>query len=109
MQWILALVARNVRLSVVLGKTLFLAGAILILGAVFARAALVNLNAQRAEAGLTAFQALAAAYPHHPTWIVPEGPVGYAVAALLVLVGMGLTSLATEAARRERTRRGQWW
>jgi len=81
----------------ILGKTVFLAGAILIVGAVFARAGLVNLNAQRADARLPPLLTLKEAYPQHPTWLVPEGPVGFSIAAVLVLVGTALTVLAGEA------------
>ena len=94
------LVARSPRRWLAAGKALFLAGAILILGAVFARAGLVSLNAERSEAGHSMLRTLAEAYPQYPTWIVPEGVVGYAVAAVLVLVGMVLTVLAENASPR---------
>jgi len=83
----------------VLGKILFLAGSILIVGAVFARAALMNANADRAAGKLPPLRTLAEAYPQYPTWLVPEGPVGFGVAAVLVLAGMGLTVLAEKARR----------
>lgn len=98
-----SLIARSPKHALVLGKTLFLAGAILILGAVFARSALVAVNAERSEAKLPALHTLAEAYPQYPTWLVPEGPLGFSVAALLVLAGMGLTVLA-ENARKQRKR-----
>ena len=97
MDWLRSRIARNPRQALLVGKVLFLAGSILILGAVFARAALMNLNAGRTDAKLPLLHTLAQAYPQYPTWIVPEGPVGYAVAALLVLVGMTLTVLADKA------------
>lgn len=100
MHWLRSLIARSPKNALVLGKTLFLAGAILILGAVFARAGLVALNAERTEAKQPVLRTLAEAYPHYPTWIVPEGAVGYGVAALLVLAGMGLTVLAEAALKR---------
>ena len=110
MKWLRSLVARSPRRAIVIGKTVFLVGAILVLGAVFARAGLVSLNAERAEARLPALRTLAEAYPRYPTWLVPEGPVGYTVAALLVLAGMGLTALGSDAARQaDKERRGQWW
>lgn len=93
------LVAQHPKRAVVLGKTLLLAGSILVVGAVFARAGLVNTNAERAQAGLPALRTLAEAYPLHPTWLVPEGPIGFAIAAVLVIVGMGLTLLAEKAAK----------
>jgi hypothetical protein len=52
----------------VLGKVLFVAGVILILGAVFARAGMLSINAQRTQAGLPALQKLADAYPRHAAW-----------------------------------------
>ena len=102
MHWLRSLVARSPKRALVLGKTLFLAGAILILGAVFARAGLVATNAERAEAKLPALRTLAEAYPQYPTWVVPEGPVGYTVAAVLVLAGMGITVLAESALNQQR-------
>lgn len=109
MNWLRSRIARSPRRAVVLGKILFLAGAILILGAAFARAGLMSANEQRAGAGLAAIATLAEAFPQYPTWLVPEGPVGFAISAVLILVGMGLIVLAGDAAKRERTRRGQWW
>lgn len=97
MHWLRARIARHPRHALVLGKALFLAGSILVLAAVFARAGLVALNAERTQAGLAALRRLAEAFPQYPTWIVPEGPVGYAVAAVLVLAGMALTVLAEQA------------
>ena len=97
MHWLRSFVARSPRRAMVLGKVLFLAGCILILGAAFARAALSSINTERAEAKLPALRALAEAYPQYPTWIVPEGPLGFAIAALLVLVGMALTVMAEKA------------
>lgn len=100
MKWIRGLVARHPQRAVALGKALLLAGSILILGAVFARAGLVNTNAERTAAGLPALQTLAQAYPQHPTWLVPEGPAGFALSAVLVLVGMALAVLGEKAGRR---------
>lgn len=100
-------VARSPKRWLVLGKAIFLAGAILIVGAVFARAALVNINTVRAAAKQPALHRLAEAYPQYPTWIVPEGPLGFSVAAVLVLVGLALTVLADGAIRNDRVRRGR--
>jgi Ni/Fe-hydrogenase subunit HybB-like protein len=100
MDWIRAVIAQYPKRAMVLGKTLFLAGSILAVGAAFARWGLVNTNAQRAEAKLPALHTLAEAYPHHPTWLVPEGSVGFGISAVLVLVGMGLSGLAEKAAKR---------
>jgi hypothetical protein len=77
MDWLHSLIRRSPGRALVLGKALFLAGAILVLGAVFARAGL--------------------AVPRYAAWIVPEAPVGYAIAALLVLAGMALIVLAEKA------------
>ena len=96
-------------LTLLLGKIVFLAGAILILGAVFARAGLVAANAERAEAKLPVLRTLAEAFPQYPTGLVPEGRVGFAISAVLVLAGMGLIVLAELAAKRERAQRGEWW
>ena len=100
MEWIRSRIAQHPKRAIVLGKAILLAGSILVLGAVFARAGLVNINADRAEAKLPALHTLAEAYPQHPTWLVPEGPVGFSISAVLVLVGMGLTVLGEKAARR---------
>jgi di/tricarboxylate transporter len=102
MKWLRSRIGRSPTRALVLGKIVFLAGAILILGAVFARAGLMASNSARAEARLPALQTLAEAYPQYPTWLVPEGPVGFTIAAVLVLVGMGLTVLAGDAARQGR-------
>lgn len=109
MKWLRARIAKSPRRALVIGKAVFLAGAILVLGAVFARAGLLAINAERAEARLPALRTLAEAYPQYPTWLVPEGPVGFAVSAVLVLAGMALVVLAGDADRQERTQRGQWW
>jgi hypothetical protein len=109
MKWIRSRIARSPRAAIVLGKTLFLAGAILVLGAVFARIGLQAKNAQRAESSLPALRTLAEAYPQYPTWLVPEGPVGFTVSAVLVLIGMALTVMGGEAAKQDRARRGEWW
>lgn len=108
MNWLRARIARSSRQALILGKILFLAGAIAVLGAVFARAGLMNINAQRSEAKLAPLQTLAQAYPQYPTWMVPEGPVGYTISALLVLVGMGLTVLASDARKQDEARRRGW-
>jgi len=100
MKWLRSRIARSPRRWLILGKALFLAGSILIVGAVFARAALVNVNAQRTQASQPALHTLAEAYPRYPTWLVPEGPVGFGISALLVLAGMGLTVLAEQAIKR---------
>jgi hypothetical protein len=67
MNWLRSLIARSPQHWLVLGKATFLAGAILILGAVFARAALMGINADRAEARQPALHTLAEAYPQYPT------------------------------------------
>lgn len=100
MTWIRNLIAQHPKGAVVMGKTLLLAGSILIVGAVFARAGLVNTNAERAEAGLPPLRTLAQAYPRQPTSLVPEGPVGFGIAGVLVLVGTGLAVLGEKAGKR---------
>ena len=100
MNWLRSRIARNPRHAMVLGKTLFLAGAILIVGAAFARAGLSNVNAARVDAKLPVLRTLAEAYPQYPTAIVPEGPLGFVLAAILVLGGMALTVLAEKAGGR---------
>jgi hypothetical protein len=100
MEWLHSRVARHRRQVLVLGKALLLAGSILILTAVFVRAGLANVNAERAQARQAPLHTAAQAYPQYPTWMVPEGPVGFGISALLVLVGTALTSLAEKARRR---------
>jgi hypothetical protein len=102
MNWLRSRIAGSPVRARVLGKVLFLAGAILVLGAVFARAGLMAINADRAEARLPALHTLAEAYPQYPTWIVPEGPIGFALSAVLVLAGMGLTVLAGDKSGAKR-------
>jgi hypothetical protein len=105
MNWLRSLVRRSPKRFLVLGKTIFLAGAILVVGAVFARAGLMAVNAERAQASQPPLRTLAEAYPQYPTWLVPEGPAGFALCAVLVLVGMGLTVVADAAVRQEKLRR----
>jgi hypothetical protein len=105
MNWLRSLIGQSPRRALVLGKVVFLAGAILVLGAVFARAGLMAANADRAEARLPALKTLAEAYPQYPTQVVPEGPLGFTTSGLLVLAGLALVVLAEDAARRERGRR----
>ena len=100
MEWIRTVVAQNPKRALVLGTAVLLAGSIFIVGAVFARAGLVTTNAEWAEAKLPSLRTLAEAYPHHPTWLVPAGPVGFSLSAVLVLVGTGLTLLAEQAGKR---------
>jgi hypothetical protein len=97
MNWLRSRIRRSPKAALVLGKTVFLAGAILIVGAVFARAGLMAANEERVAAKLPAFQTLGQAYPQYPTWLVPEGPVGFSIAAVLTLVGMAMTVLASDA------------
>jgi len=84
MQWLRSLVQRSPRQALVAGKVLFLLGSIQVLAAVFARAG------------------AAAAVPSFLAWLVPEGPVGFVVAALLVLAGMTLILLAEKAGKGRR-------
>ena len=103
MQWLRERIARSPQAALILGKALVAAGGILVLAAVFGRAGLINLNGDRAQAKLAPVLTLAEAFPQYPTWLVPEGPVGYTVTAVLVLVGMLLASLAAEALKRRRS------
>ncbi|RYY97604.1 MAG: hypothetical protein EOO24_19545 [Comamonadaceae bacterium] len=100
MDWFRRRIRRSPQAALIVGKVVFLAGAILVLAAVFARVALMGANADRAQAGQAGFAALADAFPQHPTWLVPEGPVGFTVAALLVLGGMALTLVALDEVNR---------
>jgi hypothetical protein len=108
MNWLRSLVRRSPRRFLVLGKAVFLVGAILVIGAVFARAGLVSINAKRAEAHQPPLRTLAEAYPAYPTWLVPEGPVGFALAAVLVIVGTGLTAVADAEVKRGRAGQPPW-
>jgi len=100
MEWIRSRIALHPKRAIVLGKTILLVGSIMVLGAVFARAGLINTNADRAEARMPPLHTLAEAYPQYPTWPVPEGPVGFGLSAVLVLAGMGLTVMAEKARKR---------
>jgi hypothetical protein len=97
MHWLRSRIDRHPRQALILGKVLLVAGGVLVLGAVFARAGLLAINADRTAAKLPILHTLAQAYPQYPTWMVPEGPVGYTIAALLVLAGTALTVLAEKA------------
>ena len=100
MQWLRTRIAASPRRAMVVGKTLFLAGCILVLGAVFARAGLASVNTDRADAKLPPLHHLAEAWPTLPTLIVPEGPLGFGIAAALVLAGTVVISLAESAGKR---------
>ncbi|MCA0214829.1 MAG: hypothetical protein LCH79_16850 [Proteobacteria bacterium] len=102
MEWLQLMIDRHPRRAMVLGKTVFLAGSIAILGAVFARAELMAVNGERAAAKLPMVKTLAEAFPQYPTALVPEGPVGFVISALLVLVGMAVVVLADKAVKRNR-------
>lgn len=97
MDWLRRQIAGSPKRAMVLGKSLFLVGCILVLGAVFARAGLSTVNAERADAKLPPLHRLAEAWPQSPTWIVPEGPLGFGIAAALVLAGTVVTSMADSA------------
>lgn len=86
--------------ALVFGKAVLLAGSILVVGAVFARVGLINVNAERAQAKLPSLHFLAEAYPQYPTWLVPEGPLGFSIAAALVMAGLSVTVLAEKVAKR---------
>lgn len=86
----------------VLGKTLLLLGGILIVSAVFGRIGLVADNTRRLESNQPAVKTLAEVFPQYPTALVPEGPLGFTLSAVLVLAGMGLTVLAGDAGKRGR-------
>ena len=75
MQSLRAFLARHSWHARVLGKILVLAGAVIVLGALFARAG-------------------------HPTGLVPDGPVALGAAALLVVAGLALTLAAEKAGKR---------
>lgn len=96
MNWFRSQIALFPRPALIIGKVVFLVGAIMVVGAVFARAGLSGINADRVAAKLPVLQSLAEAYPQYPTWMVPEGIVGYVIAGALVLVGTALTSLASD-------------
>jgi hypothetical protein len=97
MDFLRSRIARHPRPAMAIGKAVFLAGSILVVAAVFGRAGLANTNADRVAAKLPPLQTLAEAYPQYPTWLVPEGPVGFSIAAVLVLAGMGVIVLAEKA------------
>lgn len=109
MEWFRQRIQASPKAAIVLGKTVFLAGCLLILAALFGRLQLVAANTERAEAGLPALQELAQAFPRYPTWLVPEGPVGYVVAAILVLAGMYVTVQAGEARDKASGKRMTPW
>ena len=102
MEWLQLLIDRHPGRAMVLGKTVFLAGSIAILGAVFARAELMAVNGERAAAKLPMVRTLAEAFPQYPTALVPEGPVGFAISAMLVMAGMVAVVLADKAIKRNR-------
>jgi len=100
MNWLRTRIARNPRNAMIVGKTVFLAGSILVVAAEFGKTGLGNTNADRAAAKLPPLHTLAEAFPQYPTWLVPEGPVGFVIAAVLVLAGMAVIVLAEKAAKK---------
>ncbi|MDB5898450.1 MAG: hypothetical protein JWP22_3496 [Ramlibacter sp.] len=102
MNWFYARIRTSPKAALIAGKAVFLAGALLIVAALFGRIELIGANAERAKTQLPALTKLAEAYPQFPTWMVPEGPVGYSVVAVLVLVGMVLVVKASEVAKSAR-------
>jgi hypothetical protein len=79
MEWLRSLVARSPKAAVAVGKTVFLLGAILVVSALFARAG-------------------------YPSRLAPEGILGYAVAALLILAGMALVVLGGDVEKKDASR-----
>ncbi|QJW85235.1 hypothetical protein HK414_22970 [Ramlibacter terrae] len=104
MQWLRSFVAQSPRRALLAGKTIFLAGAILVLGAVFARASLMGINADRLEAKQPALATLAEAYPQYPTGWCPKARSAFRSRRCWSRAGMGLIVVAEEAAGRERAR-----
>lgn len=100
MNWLRSIVLRHPMPARVLGKTLLLIGGVLIVSAVFGRIGLVADNTRRLESKQPAVKTLAEAFPQYPTHLVPEGPLGFTIAAALVLAGMGLTGLTSDASKR---------
>jgi hypothetical protein len=109
MNWIRSRITTSPRAALVAGKTVFLAGALMIVAALFGRIGLIGVNAERAQGNLPPLAKLAELYPQYPTWLVPEGPVGYTVAAVLVLVGMYITVRASESLKKARDDRSARW
>jgi len=94
------LIAHYPRHSVRVGKLVFLVGSVLVLAAIFGRAGLARVNDERATAQLPPLRRLVEAFPHHPTWLVPETVVGFGVAAFLIVAGMTLVVLGEKALRQ---------
>ena len=80
LQLIRSRIAAAPQAASILGKVVFLAGAVLVLAAVFGRAGMVAPSL---------------------AWMVPAGPVGYTLAAVLVLAGMYLVVVAGEVNRSD--------
>ena len=77
-------IADSPQAALIVGKAVFLVGAVLILSAVFARAGMMAPSL---------------------AWFAPKGPVGYAIAASLVLAGMYLVVVAGEARKADLEKR----
>jgi hypothetical protein len=93
-------IAQSPRRAILVGKIALCAGGVLVIAAWFGRNGLITANAARAKENLPAWDRLAQAYPSLPTWIVPEGPVGYMACGALVLAGMALVVHAERAMSR---------
>lgn len=106
MNWIRTRIALSPKPALIAGKAVFLAGGLLILAAMYGRVELIGINEERAKANLPAVHKLAEVVAQFPTWWVPEGPVGYIVAAVLVLVGTYFTVVAGEVLKKAGKHRG---
>jgi hypothetical protein len=77
------------RRLVALGRALVSAGGFLLLLGVVAHAATASVGVVRGMAGQTPAEVtLAAVLPSLPTWWVPEGPAGFALASACVVAGL---------------------
>jgi hypothetical protein len=97
MNWLSRTIAASPRRTLVAAKALLLVGGLLIIAGMYGRSRLIEANQDRTEQGLPPFGSLAESHPGLPTWFVPEGPVGFIVAGVIVLVAMLLATRAKQA------------
>jgi hypothetical protein len=103
-----AQILQRPKLAHLVGRGLFSLGGLLIVLGLIGRVAKTGVNTIRERGNLPSFSTLAELYPTLPVWFVPEGPLGFILAALFAALGVYLALQArvilrlTAPSRRKR-------